>query len=894
MSRMFLLTILAALFTSQVALANDRNATDEVAVESKTEKTSGEEAKPTPATTKSTVTSKTSSPKYSLILKNAKRYEGVITTYRTRNKLVAELSSQDYRSEFIVLISIARGIGRQPLLGGMTWGFGDDWVWTFRKVDDRVHIVRKNVRFRASKGSPEASAVRNAYTDSVIFSLPVLTKGPKGGDLVDLTPVFMSDLPQISQVLPGFSFSVSKSAWGTVKPFKDNIEIEVSATYASNGRSYIETVPDSRGVTIGVHYSLSKIPQTGYRPRVADDRVGYFVTAVKDYSSKESDDRFVRYINRWHLQKADASSSLSPPKEPIIFWLEKTIPFKYRKPIRDGILEWNKAFAEAGFIDAIEVRQQPNDATWDPEDINYNTFRWITSSVGLAMGPSRVNPYTGQILDADIIFDADFLDYWQDEYETFSPKAMVQAKSGHVAAQEIRSPLSVRHCYLSRGIQHQFAFGATALIATSDIKQTKEEREKLLMQGLKEVAMHEVGHTLGLRHNFRASAYLTAKELREGTDRPSTGLSASVMDYNAINIASNPAKQREFFSTTIGPYDQWAIEYGYKSLPSGSAGRKALKEIASRSGQPGLAFSTDEELSGFSPDPYVNAFDLGDDPVQFAKDRADLVAKLLPKVVDRMTVDGDNYVKARRAFNVLMSTRGEAMLNAARIIGGLRTSRSHKGDKDASGPIEMIDPQQQRAALELISDYVFKDDAYQLPGEIYNKLGPNRWSHWGARTTLRLDYPIHNVINMWQSQVLTQLLSADTLGRMLDTELKIPADEDAYTVAELMEELSSSIFAELKSIDQQEYSSRKPAISSTRRNLQRQYLQRLSWLAMGRTGAPADCETIAYAQLTKLEEQIEELLEAGFSLDAYTLAHLQESSQRIRKVRESVLTLPAP
>src|SRR5690606_22950737 len=129
------------------------------------------------------------------------------------------------------------------------------------------------------------------------------------------------------------------------------------------------------------------------------------------------EDRFVRYINRWDLQKADSSAEQSPPKEPIIFYLEKTIPFKYRKPIKDGITEWNKAFLKAGFIDAIEVRQQEDKDTWDAEDINYNTFRWITSSAGFAMGPSRVNPLTGQILDADIIFDADFVQFWKRDFE---------------------------------------------------------------------------------------------------------------------------------------------------------------------------------------------------------------------------------------------------------------------------------------------------------------------------------------------------------------------------------------------------------------------------------------------------------------------------------------------
>ena len=141
----------------------------------------------------------------------------------------------------------------------------------------------------------------------------------------------------------------------------------------------------------------------------------------------------MRYINRWDLTKADSSSDVSPPKKPIVFWLEKTIPYKYRAPIREGILEWNKALEKAGFVNAIEVRQQPDNADWDPEDINYNTFRWITTNTkySAAMGPSRVNPTNGQILNAQIIFDSDFLRAWKTSYETFTPQNIRRTDRRH-------------------------------------------------------------------------------------------------------------------------------------------------------------------------------------------------------------------------------------------------------------------------------------------------------------------------------------------------------------------------------------------------------------------------------------------------------------------------------
>ena len=356
-------------------------------------------------------------PPYAQVIGEAQTIPGLITLHRKDMRLLAEISQADLNKDFIVAIAIARGIGQTPLLGGMTVHFDDTWVWQFRKAEDRIQIVRRNVRFRANSGSPQEKAVYLSYTDSILFSLPIATMSPTGNFVVDLTPVFMSDLPQFSHIFPGFGFAPDRSTWAKIKGFPTNVEIEVAATYASSGMATIDTVPDTRAATLYVHYSISRLPETGYQPRLADDRVGYFLTVIKDFSKVGQNDQFVRYINRWDLRKAEPSAEVSPPATPIIVWIEKTVPFKYRGAVRDGILEWNKAFERAGFSNAIEVRQQPDDATWDPEDIRYNTFRWITANAGFAMGPARTNPLTGQILDADIIFDADFIEVWTKQLE---------------------------------------------------------------------------------------------------------------------------------------------------------------------------------------------------------------------------------------------------------------------------------------------------------------------------------------------------------------------------------------------------------------------------------------------------------------------------------------------
>lgn len=843
---------------------------------------------------------------YSEVLKDAQKIDGLVTLHRKDDRLYAELRPNQLNKDYIVLITIARGIGQQPLVGGFSWGFGDDWVWQFRKAGERLHLVRRNVRFTADAGSPTSKAVQLAYTDSVLFSLPIVTKSSGGNYVVDVSPVFMSDLPQISMILSGYRFSPTKSTWAEINGFQKNLEIQVAATYASGGEAEIDSVPDSRGVTINVHYSISELPKTSYQPRLADDRVGYFLTVIKDFSKKDPEDRFNRYINRWHLEKSDPTAEVSPPREPITFYLEKTIPFKYRKPIRDGILEWNKALEKAGYYDAINVIQQRDHDKWEPGDIRYNTFRWITSGTGFAMGPSRVNPTTGQILDADIIFDSSFLQYWKQKYETFTPEGIEIFCGGPLdlesyETQQQKLPPRLQHFHSSRcacnllgGISHQFAFGATMAASR---KRSPKDINKLIVQGLKEVTMHEVGHTLGLRHNFKASTLYSLADANDVTKTSKTGLSSSVMDYNPVNLVPEGATQGDYFSTTIGPYDYWAIEYGYKSLPGKSpvAEIDELEKIASRSGEPELAYGTDEDARSIDPDPHTSRYDFGQNLVEYAQRQAQLVAEAWPGVIEEMTDEGESYERTRRAFGVLMATHGRAMYMAARYIGGLHVSRSHKGDDNASPPLKVVTADQQRDALQLLEEQVFSDAPFNFPPEIYNHLAASHWSHWGTNLPKRADYPAHEVILMWQDRILQQVMSSLTLTRLHDSELKVPESEDALTTAELLQRLTNSVFSETellgKEKDEVEYTNRKPAISSLRRNLQRAYLRRLSKLSLGQTTAPEDCQTVSFMEITRLKTRIDQILASDLKLDGYSRAHLQETSSRITKVLDATMMI---
>ena len=289
--------------------------------------------------------------------------EGLWTAHYKDQQILVELKQSQMGQDYLILSSIARGVSQGMVIGGIMWG--DDVLWSFRKVGEKIHVLRRNVKFKAKSGSPEADAVKNAYNDSVLYALPIVAE-TGGGYLVDMTRIFLSDDERIGQMLNA-TFVFDRTTIGNLKAFKNNLELDVNAVYSSQFDS--DTVPDSRGMPVTIHYSISQLPSTGYKSRKADDRVGYFLTVTKDFTDTSDDQNFVRYVNRWDLQKRDSNAKLSPVKNPIIFYIEKTCPNNLRPTVRAGIEEWNKAFEKLGFDNAVEARQQRDDDSWDPEDV---------------------------------------------------------------------------------------------------------------------------------------------------------------------------------------------------------------------------------------------------------------------------------------------------------------------------------------------------------------------------------------------------------------------------------------------------------------------------------------------------------------------------------------------
>jgi len=859
---------------------------------------------------------------FAKLTKPGKEIDGLFRLHQKDDHVYMEIQTHQFERPLLAPVAIARGLGS----GGSTLNDDDQWVLVFRRVGDKVHLIRRNVRFKATPNTPAAKAVETTYTDSVLMALKIEALNPaRNSVLIDLNDIFFTDFAQLGMGM----LDANRTVWQKVKAFPKNIELQVAATY-TGGRSNSGVI-DGRGKTVVIHYGLVELPD-GYQPRQADNRVGYFLTAVKDYSSDNRETAFVRYIDRWRLERVDGSAwkeggKIVPPKKKIVFWIEKSVPDEYRAAVREGILEWNKAFEAIGFRDAIEVRQQESE-DFDPEDINYNTFRWTTHDQGYAIGPSRANPLTGEIIDADILFDASMVRYLKTSHLVFKPGKGYEEPASPIQAAKRGWLMPRPSLVIGRGgwderdekdpeellrlhfqmfrqgmcqcASHKHSEIGLAAIAWVSRNPGEKIPDEVIFQSIKETTMHEVGHTLGLRHNFKASTMLKAEQLHDSAITRKKGLGGSVMDYNPVNIAPKGVKQGDYFSTVLGPYDFWAIEYGYKPLTGGTDGEVGeLKKIASNGAKAGLDYATDEDLYA-GADPLVNQWDLGADPMKYAQERILLAEEVMKNLGERLIEKGESYQAMRGAFTTLLRQYGDGAHLVSRHVGGVKLHRDHKGDENGRDPFVPVKGAQQREALKFVQQHILTDKPFNFSPELLRKLAADRWSHWGNEQNVmrNVEYTLFDRVLKIQNVVFDELLDADTLTRIQSNAARAEKDDQPLSPAEVFRALSDSAWIDLPNGDKVATS----ASSVIRRNLQREYLNRLGKLVLGgsdnsgggmialllgggSTPVPPDARSLARMHLRDTGKRIESALaDKRFTADDTTRAHLEECRERINKV----------
>ena len=829
----------------------------------------------------------------------------------------------------------------------------DDFYVYWRKYGKRLALMAENLQIKGSDEESKSSVAR-LFTDRVLLDVPILTMDA-GRPVINLNSVLISN----SRTFFGYGRNLRSGLLKIKKAsaFKKNIEIAYEA-------------PTSGGNLKTLHYSISEIKGSdGFKPRKADQRIGYFLTSYNDYGKYEQDDMKVNYINRWHLEKRDDSLKMSPPKKPIVFYIEHTTPVRYRRWVRQGILNWNKAFEKIGISNAIQVRQQDKQTgehmDLSPEDVRYNFVRWLNNNESTAIGPSRVNPKTGEILDADIILTDGWIRTFENQFSEMMPKILMEGKSAETLLWYAKHPnwdprLRLADPGQRRFLQQQFAWQAArpnaghsamtqntkmmgdeisdglvnrtsqvnggcmaaegrgfdvALMRMSmaimrsrmadddddekaedekteddEDNEDEDEDEEQMLDGMPEsfigplladLVSHEVGHTLGLRHNFKASSVYDLSEINSADMKGKRPLSGSVMDYLPTNFKVDHGEvQGDYAMIGIGPYDMWAIEYGY------TLDKKKLPKILKRVSEPELAYGTDEDTYG--PDPLARRYDFGKNPLDFAKDQVSMALTHRKKILEKFVEDGDSWGKARKGYEMTLGLQTRATSMMANWLGGTFVHRDKKGDPNSRKPIQVVPADDQRAALDFVVQNVFFDDIYGLTPELLAYMTNEPLTGYSSPS-----WPIHDRVIGIQASTLSNLMDPSSLTLIYDNEFRVSEDQDAFTLNELFTKINKAIWKEVNNAPKGKFTERKPAISSLRRNLQTEHIERLFDLAAESKSSTAAMKPIANLASMTLRDLMGKLEAASKNddYDAYSKAHLQDSFHRVKKWVESTYVI---
>ncbi len=818
-------------------------------------------------------------------------FPGLFDIYRNTEKDEYFLALHPDQLEVIYLLSITRQTGDAGSFdSGAMMG---SLPMVLHKFNKSIQLRRINTRFRAENNPPMERALDNALNPSIILTTDILTEPDTlhGKILIDLKKLFLNDrFTQIGYITGEwkrkYQFDQDNSRFNSLKSFPLNTEIDVLLHFKSDKPHRSVTLPDSRSMLHRYHFSLSALPESDYVPRPADDRVGYFLTMYQDYSTVEQDSPYKYLINRWNLKKKDPNADLSPPVKPITFWLENTIPIEYRPAIEQAILLWNDAFERIGYQDAVVVKQMPDDADWDPADVRYNTIRWIIQpGGGYAVGPSRANPFTGEIYDADIRISADFVrHFYTDVAEMIAPLSLSEVLSEARLESEHRTG---RHeCRYAAEKAHQMSF-AWDLLAARGLTDNMN-REQFINDGLIDLVVHEVGHTLGLRHNFKGSHVYPEDLLQDKQFTENFGLTSSVMDYAPLNISLPGDSQGSYFQTALGVWDYWVIEYGYGDAEYRGFDSEDtyLEHLAGMVAEPMLDYCTDEDARGYSAwgmDPSCSLYDLTSNPLEYYQTRVDLVHELWQGLPDNSVQPGGEYQDVRNVFFQGIREYRNLSRNVPKYIGGVYVYRGHIGDHTEKWPYEAVPAAEQREALAFLNKVLFSADAFEFSPELLSMLTPEyRGDFYGGLwRSGRQDVPIHSEIRVIQAGALVRLYSAATLERLLDNEIRYRREKEVFTMAELFETLRDNIWNELDSGSN---------IISFRRELQRMHLKLLQDIILEKPDKyPLDAVALARYDLLALGEKIPGVIHRP-GISTINKAHLQEVKASIEGTLEAHLS----
>ncbi|MFN8264952.1 MAG: zinc-dependent metalloprotease [Chitinophagaceae bacterium] len=802
-------------------------------------------------------------------VKSSKKHSGLFTVYQDtvtgtvqmyvrKDQLNKEFIYQSFSLSGPTTLYLNQSMHRSTL------------VFKMKRSFDKIEFSLVNTNFFYDPNNAVSKAANVDVADAVFFT-DKFSIEDSTGYLISVDQLFLSDKldpvkPIFPPTVPSYLFfnlggyNPSKSKVSGVRSYPNNTDVIVDLAY-DNPVPYNQggkDVTDARYVRVKLQHSFLEMPNNDYRPRRDDPRIGYFSQEIDDMTSN-SYTPYKDVINRWHLKKKDPNAALSEPVEPIVYWVENTTPVEYRQIVFDAGMKWNEAFEKAGFKNAVQMKMMPDDATWDPADIRYNVIRWVSSpypSYG-AIGPSFVNPKTGQILGADITIewkpvalfpgDAVYTDRMasitgpQEATDELFNKLLPQNQYNHW-----------KQCNIGKYAMQQFASGFTMMQLAGASPEDEKEFNRQFMFYL---VLHEMGHTLGLNHNMKASSILSPAEVNNKSITSKIGLMGSVMDYPSVNVTSDKSKQGDYYTTKVGPYDSWAIEYGYSEFSPAEEDAK-LNAIASRSNEPYLAFGNDADdmrSPGNGIDPRVMVNDMSNDMVAYAEDRYKFVNATIPRLVTKFGKEGESYAGIRGRYNLLNFERRSMSQAVANYIGGVYVDRSFIGQNKGSKPFTVVPVAYQKKAMDLLTRYIFAPNAFDTDAQLFQYLQFQRRGYNFFGNTE--DPKLQNIILGIQITALQSILNSTTLSRINNSGLY----GNTYSVADVMSDLASGIFkADLGG-----------AVNLYRQNLQMEFVKGAIAIVEAKTGYDNATKSAAYNTLRKIKG----MLATAVSPNEQTRAH---------------------
>lgn len=846
------------------------------------------------------------------VIKGAQHQAGFIHLYQKDEKVWLELRPEHFDKPFFMSVNTTKGVGERGIYGSQ---MGRSEVVVLRKLGNLVQLIALNTDFRAKPGSALGTAVSQGFSDSLLAVAPVASSPhPQSkGILVEANLLLFGDIPAYSTQLEAafrmqYAMDARNSSVTGIRSDAGMTGLAINAHYfvprvPAPPPVYVPTyvpppysVPDPRSLFLGLYYSFMPLPETTMPGRLADDRLGHFVTTTYDYTDDVKPSLYTHVVNRWRLEKADPSQALSEPKQPITYWLDRNIPEKYRESVKQGVLAWNDAFERIGFKNAIVVKQQgPND-TFDTMDARHASVRWyVGADAGMAIGPRQVDPRSGEILDADIAMSDVFARSarrqasedlrWSGALSAYGAAAGMPSLAGGAAPEGmpgVAAPLPPpgrlpqgaplrggygsheSHCDYGMESAQEIGFALDLMEARGEFDMDSPKAEALAQAYVKSVILHEVGHTLGLRHNFRSSTIYSLFQLRDKAFTDQHGISGSVMDYTPFNLAIKGEQQGAYVMDRLGPYDYWAIEYAYKPI-SQEQEKEELARIASRSNEPLLAFATDNEAYNGMSDPEVNLFDLGSDPMAHAQKRLTMSRELWDRVQARQLKPGESYESLRRSFVFGIDQFARSVPVMVKYVGGVVHVRDHAGS--GRTPFQPVPATRQREALSLLTNHLFKADSFTFSPSLLSRLSGNQMMF-----SYRTDISINSVVLYLQTIVLDQLLSDAVAGRLRDAQEKLDNPRLALSLDELYRTVQAAVWSELKAGKD---------IPGMRRDLQREHLKRVT-AALVRTSPAmrADGRSLQRLYAQQLQRDIQRAMGNG-ALSPEAKAHLAESHETL-------------